>query len=84
MLINSSAETNGGFAPSDDDVTVEVHYWDYIFSVLYGLIMLINVSGIVQYAFKAHILTLLIMVTNFFSIFCKSLMFEELSQKPNQ
>ena len=74
MFINPSSVVNGGFAPSGDEVAVEVHYWDYTISVIYTLIILINVCGIVKYAFQAHVLTLLIMVTNFLAISCKLLM----------
>jgi len=74
MVINPSSVVNGGFAQSVDEVAMEVHYWDYNILVIYILIILINVCGIVKYAFQAYVLTLLIMVTNFFAISCKLLM----------
>ena len=52
-------------------VEVDIHPWDYVFSIAYALILLVNLVGVAKYAIKAQILTLMIMTTNLIAIACK-------------
>lgn len=52
-------------------VTIEVHSWDYVFALVYGIVLLISLVGVAKYAIRAQVLTIAIMVTNVFSIGCK-------------
>lgn len=67
------AAENSPFGPPsiEDEVTIEVHSWDYLMSVVYTIALLINVCGIAKFAYSANLLTILIMLTNFGAIFCK-------------
>ena len=76
-----SKQIGGGFTPEEaSTVTIEVHTWDYVLSLIYTFILLINVCGIAKYAVRAHILNLFIMVSNFFAICYRECLFIYLFQ----
>ena len=52
-------------------MTIEVHSWDYVFALVYGIVLLISLVGVAKYAIRAQVLTIAIMVTNVLSIGCK-------------
>ena len=34
-------------------VTIEVNGWDYVFSLVYGIVLLISLVGVAKYAIRA-------------------------------
>ena len=61
-----------GRNPDAGTVVVEVHSWDYIFSLVYGVVLMICLAGVAKYAHRAQALTIVIMVTNVLAVACKS------------
>jgi len=55
----------------DGGFTIRLHYWDYVFFIVYAFVLLINLVGVAKYAIKAQMLTLMIMLFNVFATFCK-------------
>ena len=53
------------FAQASASVEIKVTGWDYTLAVVFTIILVVNIAGIAKYAFKTHVLTLFIMVSNF-------------------
>ena len=68
----SADDTSG--EPDDIDmkeIMVKVHYWDFVFAILYALLLMFNLAGIANYSIQAPALTVAIMITSVLAICCK-------------